>query len=102
VSYTLSRSREIEGREPVPARKDLRFSTGFSPTRYWALSWSAQYNLTDKRFESHQVQLQRDLHEWRAAFNFTRNANGNFAVFFSIFLTDLPELKFDYNQSTFE
>ncbi|MGH7518690.1 MAG: twin-arginine translocase subunit TatC [Gemmatimonadales bacterium] len=102
VSYTVSRSREIEGRDPIPARKDLRFSTGFSPTRYWALSWSAQYNLTDKRFESHQVQLQRDLHEWRAAFNFTRNANGNFAVFFSIFLTDLPELKFDYNQSTFE
>ncbi|MGH6691427.1 MAG: putative LPS assembly protein LptD, partial [Gammaproteobacteria bacterium] len=102
VSYTVSRTREIEGRDPQPARKDLRFSTGFSPTRYWALSWSAQYNLTDKRFESHQVQLQRDLHEWRAAFNFTRNANGNFAVFFSIFLTDLPELKFDYNQSTFE
>jgi Tat protein translocase TatC len=102
VSYTLSRTRSIEGRDPVPARKDLRFSTGFSPTRFWALSWSAQYNLTEKRFESHQVQLQRDLHEWRASFNFTRNANGNFAVFFSIFLMDLPELKFDYNQSTFE
>ncbi len=102
VSYTVNRTREIEGRDPTPARKDLRFSTGFSPTRYWAVSWSAQYNLTDKRFESHQVQLQRDLHEWRAAFNFTRNANGNFAVFFSIFLMDLPELKFDYNQSTFE
>ena len=102
VSYTVSRTREVEGQVPVPARKDLRFSTGFSPTRYWALSWSAQYNVTDKRFESHQVQLQRDLHEWRAAFNFTRNANGNFAVFFSIFLIDLPELKFDYNQSTFE
>jgi Tat protein translocase TatC len=102
VSYTVSRSREVEGQVPAPARKDLRFSTGFSPTRYWALSWSAQYNVTDKRFESHQVQLQRDLHEWRAAFNFTRNANGNFAVFFSIFLIDLPELKFDYNQSTFE
>ncbi|HEU5171507.1 MAG TPA: twin-arginine translocase subunit TatC [Gemmatimonadales bacterium] len=102
VSYTLSRTRQIEGREPTPARKNLRFSTGFSPTRYWAVSWDAQYNLTEHRFESHQVRLQRDLHEWRAAFNFTRNANGNFAVFFSIFLTDLPELKFDYNQSTFE
>ncbi len=102
VSYTLSRTRPIEGRPGVPARKDLRFGTGFSPTRYWAVSWDAQYNLTDKRFESHQVRLQRDLHEWRASFNFTQNANGNFAVFFSIFLTDLPELKFDYNQSTFE
>jgi Tat protein translocase TatC len=102
VSYTLSRTRPIEGQAPVPARKDVRFSTGFSPTRYWALSWDAQYNLTDHRFESHQVRLQRDLHEWRAAFNFTRNANGNFAVFFSVYLTDLPELKFDYNQSTFD
>jgi Tat protein translocase TatC len=102
VSYTLSRTRPIEGATPGPARKDVRFSTGFSPTRYWVLSWDAQYNLTDKRFESHQVRLQRDLHEWRAAFNFTRNANGNFAVFFSVYLTDLPELKFDYNQSTFD
>ncbi len=48
------------------------------------------------------VRLERDLHEWRAGFNFSRNPNGNFAFYFSIYLTDLPELKFDYDQTTFE
>jgi hypothetical protein len=64
------------------------------------VSWQTQYNITDKRFESHVVRLERDLHEWRAAFNFVRNANGNVAFYFSIFLTDLPQLKFDYDQTT--
>jgi hypothetical protein len=31
-----------------------------------------------------------------------RNANGNFAFYFSIFLTDLPDLRYDYQQTTFE
>ena len=48
------------------------------------------------------VRLERELHDWRAGFNFVRNANGNFAFYFSIYLVDLPELKFDYNQATFE
>jgi hypothetical protein len=101
VSYTLSRSRSIPGRPDVPSQKNLSFTTGLSPTRFWTLQWNAQYNLTASRFESQTVALQRDLHDWRAQFNFTRNANGNFAVYFSIFLIDLPDLKFDYNQATF-
>jgi hypothetical protein len=72
----------------------------FSPTPLWAVSWQTQYNLTDKRFESHVVRLERDLHDWRAAFNFVRNANGNVAVYFSVYLINLPELKLDFNQST--
>lgn len=102
VNYTLSRTRPIPGQPEVPSRKNLRFATAFSPTRFWFLSWDAQYNLTAGRFESQAIQLQRDLHDWRASFNFTRNANGNVAVYFSIALIDLPELKFDYNQATFE
>ncbi len=101
-NYSLSRSREISGQTPGPDRQNLGFSTGFSPTPFWSLSWSAQYNITDSKFESQVVRLERDLHEWRAGFNFVRNANGNFAFYFSIYLTDLPDLKFDYNQSTFE
>ena len=46
--------------------------------------------------------LERELHEWRAGFNFVRNPNGNFAFYFSIYLSDLPDLKFDYDQTTFE
>ncbi|MEP6572127.1 MAG: twin-arginine translocase subunit TatC [Gemmatimonadota bacterium] len=106
-NYTLSRSRPnlvvpTGGLIlPVqPARQNLGISTSFSPTPLWNVSWSSQYNITANRFESQQVRLDRNLHEWRAGFNFVRNPNGNFAFYFSISLTDLPELKFDYNQTT--
>jgi Tat protein translocase TatC len=101
-NYTLSRTRPIAGLENAPDQQNLGFSTNFSPTPFWSLSWSSQYNITDTKFESQVVRLERQLHEWRAGFNFVRNANGNFAFYFSIYLTDLPDLKFDYNQTTFE
>ena len=101
-NYTLSRTRPIEGFETPRDQQNLGFSTSFSPTPFWSLSWSSQYNITDTEFESQVVRLERQLHEWRAGFNFVRNANGNFAFYFSIYLTDLPDLKFDYNQTTFE
>jgi Tat protein translocase TatC len=102
-NYSLARTRPIPGATtPTPDRQSLGFSTSFSPTAFWSLSWSSQYNITDGAFESQVVRLERDLHEWRASFNFTRNPNGNFAFYFSIYLTDLPELKFDYDQTTFE
>jgi hypothetical protein len=101
-NYTLSRTRPIPGVPAPENRQNLGFSTSFSPTPFWSLSWSSQYNITDSKFESQVVRLERELHEWRAGFNFVRNANGNFAFYFSIYLTDLPDLKFDYNQTTFE
>jgi len=101
-NYTLSRTRPLPGAEPPRDQQNLGFSTSFSPTPFWSLSWSSQYNITDNEFESQVVRLERELHEWRAGFNFVRNANGNFAFYFSIYLTDLPDLKFDYNQATFE
>lgn len=101
VNYALTRTRPNPASPTQqPTRQSIGFGTMFSPTPYWAVSWQTQYNVTDTRFESHVVRLERDLHEWRAAFNFVRNANGNVAVYFSIFLTDLPELKLDFNQST--
>ena len=93
----------LDPANPLPSERGqqtLGLSTIFSPTPFWAVSWQAQYTITDKRFESHVVRLERDLHEWRAAFNFVRNANGNVAFYFSIFLTDLPQLKFDYDQTS--
>jgi hypothetical protein len=103
-NYSLSRTRPDESvLEPTtPDRQSLGFSTSFSPTPFWALSWSSQYNITDAKFESHVFRLERDLHEWRAGFNFIRNATGSFAFYFSIYLSDLPDLKFDYDQTTFE
>jgi len=54
--------------------------------------------VTDGTFESQIIRLERELHEWRAGFNFVRNPNGNVTLYFSISLTDLPEMKLDYNQ----
>jgi sec-independent protein translocase protein TatC len=101
-NYTLSRTRPIPGITAPRSQQNLGFSTNFSPTPFWSLSWSSQFNITDSKFESQVVRLERELHEWRAGFNFVRNANGNFAFYFSIYLTDLPDLKFDYDQTTFE
>jgi hypothetical protein len=98
-SYTLQRSRPVPGLVSNE-QQSLLFSTGFSATPFWSLSMSSMYNITGNRIESLTIRLQRDLHEWRASFDFLRNANGNFAFYFSIALTDLPELKFDYNQTT--
>ncbi|HET9293497.1 MAG TPA: twin-arginine translocase subunit TatC [Gemmatimonadales bacterium] len=99
VSYTLSRSRP-RGDLELPEQKNIGFSTSFSPTPLWALSWSTQFNATTNQFESHILRLERDLHEWRAGFNFVESANGNFSFFFSVFLTDLPAVKIDYDQTT--
>ena len=99
--YSLSRTRPIPGRVQQDDQS-VNLTTNFSPTPFWGLSWSTQYNITDGTFESQVVRLERDLHEWRAGFNFVRNPSGTFAIYFSIYLTDLPDLKFDYDQTTFE
>jgi Tat protein translocase TatC len=101
-NYSLSRQRpEGASARPQP-RQSLGFSTAFSPTAFWSVSWSTQYNITDSKFESQTVRLERVMHEWRAGFNFVRNPNGNFAFFFSVYLSDLPDIKFDYNQTSIE
>ncbi len=101
-NYSLSRTRPDPLVAQAPETQSLGLNTSFSPTPFWSLSWSTQYNITDGVFESQVVRLERDLHEWRAGFNFVKNPNGNFAFYFSIYLTDLPDLKFDYDQTTFE
>jgi len=103
-NYSLSRERPVQGATGGPRRnqQSLGFSTAFAPTPFWSVSWSTQYNITDSKFESQTVRLERVLHEWRAGFNFVRNPNGNFAFFFSVYLSDLPDIKFDYNQTSIE
>ncbi len=102
-TLNISRSREIEQDGviiPGASNSSIGVNTRFSPTRFWGVTWSTQYNTSSKKFEAQQIQLTRDLHEWRAAFNFVRSPNGNFAFFFAIFLTDLPDINYKYNQTT--
>jgi hypothetical protein len=47
------------------------------------------------------VNLQRDLHDWRAIFGFTQAPSGSFAFNFSIGLKAQPDLKFDYARSNY-
>lgn len=104
-AFTVQRFRPSDYPAPLIKPQDqvaVNYTVSFSPTQFWAASWQAQYNFSLKRFESQTVTLQRELHEWKASFRFVRNANGNFAFFFSIFLTDLPDLRYDYQQTTFE
>jgi Tat protein translocase TatC len=101
INLSITRARPLPEGGPAPAgNSNIGFSTSFSPTRFWGISWSTQYNVTKSQFESQIVRLERDLHDWRAGFNFVKNPNGNFAFYFTIHLTDLPDLKMDYNQTT--
>jgi len=85
-----------------PASNQLGIVMGFAPTPFWSVSWNTQYDITHGIFESQNVVLQRDLHDWRASFTFTKNTNGNFALYFTVFLVNLPDIKFDYNQTTLQ
>ncbi|MFI5234500.1 MAG: putative LPS assembly protein LptD, partial [Gemmatimonadales bacterium] len=109
VNLTISRQRPSAFLNPLggvaagPAtQENVGFSTSFSPTPFWNVSWTSMYNIALHRFESQNVRLQRNLHDWRAGFTFVQNVNGNFAFLFSIFLSDLPDIKFDYNQTTIQ
>ncbi len=81
-------------------QSNIGLNTSFSPTPAWNVSWQTQYNVTASRFESQQIRLQRDLHDWTASFDFAKTATGNFALFFTVTLKPLPDVKFDYNQTT--
>lgn len=83
-------------------QSNIGLDLAFSPTRLWTVSWNTQYNATASRFESQRIVLQRDLHDWRASFNFVKNANQNFELQFSIYLLRLTDIKFDYRQSSIQ
>ena len=105
VALTMARNRPLAAGSTltqIPNRSNVQFSTTFAPTQFWQLAWTTQYDATNKKFEAQQLNLTRDLHDWRATFSFTRSPNGNFAFSFLVTLIDLPEIKFDYRQSTIQ
>lgn len=104
LNYSLARTRTTAVSAPTgTSRQTLAFTSSFSPTPYWGVSWQGIYNLSDTRFEQQSVSLERNLHEWRASFSFDRTANGNAGFRVSVYLIDLPDIKpLSYNESTFE
>jgi hypothetical protein len=84
-----------------PAQTNIQTRTSFNLTEKWAASWSTNYDLERKEFGMQTVSLQRDLHDWHAVFGFTQAPNGNFAFTFFVSLKAEPDIKFDYNRSSY-
>jgi hypothetical protein len=102
LNYSLRRSRP--DRNGAPTRdtdesQQLSGNISFTPTRNWAVSWYTDYSISEGEFGAHVLNFKRDLYRWQANFDFRRAPNGNTSFSFSVHLTDLPDLKADYNRS---
>jgi hypothetical protein len=84
-----------------PPVRSLQIQTSFNITPKWAAQWSTTYDAVRSQFASQTVSLRRELHDWRAIFNFTQAPNGNFAFSFFIALKAQPDLKFNFDQQSF-
>lgn len=84
----------------MPAQTSLAGNFNFELTQKWAAAWQTSYDFELHQFAQHVVSLQRDMHDFRAVFAFTKSPNGNFAFNFFIALKPQPDLKFDYSRAT--
>ena len=94
----FNRGREFVRVEPT---QTVTGALSFNVTPKWAAMWSTSYDAESRQFALHQVQLQRELHDWRAIFGFNQAQNGAFSFNFLIALNAQPELKFDYQRRSF-
>ena len=85
----------------VPPQTSINWRAGFDLTPKWAVQWNTSYDAVRHEFASHQVTLQRDLHDWRAMFGFTQAPNGNFSFTFYVSLKAEPDLKFNYDRASY-
>ena len=85
----------------IPPQTSINWRTSFDLTPKWSAQWSTSYDAVRHEFASHQVSLQRDLHDWRAMFGFTQAPNGNFAFTFYVALKAEPDLKFNYDRTSY-
>ena len=85
----------------VPSRENLQSQMSFNITPKWSASWGTNYDFQASQFGSQTVTLQRELHDWRTIFAFTKGQNGNFAFNFFIALTAQPDIKFNYDRQTY-
>ena len=92
-SYALQRSRLDDRQSQL-----LQANLSFRPTANWDVSWQTAYDLANGGFNDHLISLTRDLHEWRATFDFVQTVTGNWSFRFNVALVANPDLKFDYEQ----
>ncbi len=97
--YSLVRPRpDADGRSTRQENQQLRGDISYRPSEFWTVRWSTSYSFTQGEFSDHVLTLSRDLHRWRANFDFRRTQTGNFAFVFRVSLIDNPDLKVDYRQ----
>jgi hypothetical protein len=84
-----------------PSREAITTSMAFHITPKWSATWGTTYDFRASEFASQSVTLQRELHDWRSIFSFTRAPNGNFAFTFFIALNAQPDLKFNFDRQTY-
>ena len=84
-----------------PPRQFIQSQMSFHLTPKWSAQWGTNYDFTAHQFGSQSVTLQRELHDWRSIFAFTRGPNGNFAFNFFIALNADPDIKFNYDKATY-
>jgi len=101
LSSTRSRNDTTPQQRHAPGRQTTNLNLSFSPTRNWTANWSTSYDMGTRQFSYHSLTFQRDLRRWRASFSFNKTAAGNFSFSFNITLTDQPDIKFDYDQTTY-
>lgn len=94
LSYALTRPRD----PALESSKMLNGTITLRPTEHWDLSWRTSYDIERSRFNDHSVRLSRDLHRWKANFDFLQTATGNWTFRFEVSLIDNQDLKFDYEQ----
>ena len=85
----------------IPSRENLGTNMSFHLTPKWSGTWGSNYDFETKRFGAHSVSLQRELHDWRAIFAFTRTPTGNFSFNFFVALNAQPDIKFNYDRNTY-
>ncbi len=100
LTYSLVRPRPGGG---VGQENQLvRGNVTYRPSQFWTVRWSTGYSFTAGEFSDHVLTLSRDLHRWRANFDFRKTQTGNFSFVFRVSLIDNPDLKVDYRQQSTE
>lgn len=101
VNYSLVRPRETAGGGVTGAENQtVGGRLRLQPTPNWEVNWRTTYNVTTGEFGSHQLQLTRQLHRWRAEFSFSKSPNGNVRFDVMVRLTDAPEIQVPYQIQT--
>ena len=98
ISYALARPRGDAGVMSQMLQATIRLQ----PTEMWEMSWRTSYDLEAQAFNDHAIRLSRDLHRWRANFDFLQTATGNWTFRFEVALIDNSDLKFDYQQRSLD